>query len=246
MRVLVVDIGGTNVKSLATGQSAPVKFPSGPTLTPQRMVALVKEGTADWSYDAVSLGYPGLVRRGRIAAEPRNLGKGWVSFNFLRAFRCPVKVMNDAAMQALGSYNGGRLLFLGLGTGLGSTLVVDGNVIALELAHFPYKRGTLEDYLGLRGLKRLGRKKWQRQVEVAVADLIDALFPDDVVLGGGNAKKLKKLPPGTRAGNNALAFLGGYRMWEKGYHVEADFDAGPRLVSPGRREKAHAGQLRRA
>jgi predicted NBD/HSP70 family sugar kinase len=246
MRVLVVDVGGTNVKFLATGQSTPGKFPSGRTLTPQRMVAQVKQKTVDWNYDVVSLGYPGLVRRGRIAAEPRNLGKGWVGFNFFRAFRCPVKVMNDAAMQALGSYNGGRLLFLGLGTGLGSTLVVDGNVIALELAHFPYKRGTLEDYLGLRGLKRLGKKKWQRQVAVAVAQLIDALFPDDVVLGGGNAKKLKTLPPGSRAGNNALAFLGGYRMWKKGFHVEADFAAGPRLVSTRRGERAEARQLRRA
>jgi len=215
MNVLVVDVGGTNVKILVTGKEASRKFPSGPTLTPPRMVAGVKQLAAEWQYDGISVGYPGPVIRGRIAAEPHNLGAGWLGFDFQAAFGCPVKLINDAAMQALGSYEGGRMLFLGLGTGLGSALILDGVVQPTELAHLPYKKGTFEDYVGLRGLKRLGKKKWRQCVTDMVARLIAALEPEEVVLGGGNVKELKELPPGCRGGTNAAAFRGGFRLWEK-------------------------------
>jgi len=217
MNVLVVDIGGTNVKILATGQAAPRKFPSGPTLTPKRMVAGVKKLAGDWKYDVVSIGYPGPILGGRPVSEPFNLGPGWVGFNFQAAFGRPVKVINDAAMQALGSYQRGKMLFLGLGTGLGSTMIVDGIVEPAELGHLPYKgrRRTYEDYVGLRGLKRMGRKRWEQHVVELIERLIAALEPDDVVLGGGNVKQLKTLPAGCRAGDNANAFLGGFRLWER-------------------------------
>ena len=214
-KVLAVDIGGTNVKILAAGADAPRRFPSGPELTPAKMVAGVKDLAADWKYDVVSLGYPGLVVRERIAAEPHNLGRTWIGFDFGAALGRPVKILNDAAMQALGSYKGGTLLFLGLGTGLGSALVADGVVVPMELAHLSFKKGTYEDYLGLRGIERLGKKRWAKYVAYCVARMMDALHADDVVLGGGNAKKLKTLPPGCRLGDNANAFLGGFRMWEK-------------------------------
>ena len=214
MNVLAVDIGGTNVKILATGQDKPRKFPSGPTLTAKEMVAGVKKLAQGWKYDAVSIGYPGLVIHGRPVSEPRNLGKGWVGFDYRAAFGKPVNIVNDAAMQALGSYKGGKMLFLGLGTGLGSTLIADGIVEPMELAHLPYKKGTYEDYVGLRGLEKRGKKKWRRQVEDVVARLSAALEPDDIVIGGGNAKKLKGLPPKSRLGDNANAFLGGFRLWE--------------------------------
>ena len=215
MRVLVVDVGGTNVKILATGQRTPRKAPSGPKMTPKKMVAGVKALAGTWKYDAVSIGYPGRVHDGRIMVEPHNLGRGWVRFNFTAAFGRPVQIMNDAAMQALGSYKRGLLLFLGLGTGLGAALVADGVVIPMELAHLSFKNGTYEDYIGARALKKLGRKKWQKYVEYGTARMIEAVLPDDVVLGGGNVKKLKTLPKGCRAGNNAFAFIGGFRMWEK-------------------------------
>jgi polyphosphate glucokinase len=214
MNVLVVDVGGNNVKILATGHQTPRKFPSGSALTPQEMVAGVVKTAEGWSYDVVSIGYPGPVLRGRPLAEPVNLGPGWVGFDFEAAFHRPVKVVNDAALQALGSYEGGRMLFLGLGTGLGSALIVDNMVEPMELAHLPYRKRTFEDYVGARGLKRLGKKKWRRYVEDVVARLSAALRPDYVILGGGNVRKLKVLPPGTRAGDNALAFLGGIRLWE--------------------------------
>lgn len=214
MNVLVVDVGGTNVKVLATGETEPRKFASGPTLTPEQMVAGVKELAAEWKYDAVSIGYPGLVLRGRVAVEPHNLAAGWVGYDFDAAFGRPVRLINDAAMQALGSYRGGVLLFLGFGTGLGTALIVDGIVVPAELAHLPYKKATYEDYVGLRGLERLGKRKWRRYVADVVARLIAALHPDDIVLGGGNAKKLKEIPPGCRLGNNANAFTGGFRLWE--------------------------------
>jgi polyphosphate glucokinase len=213
MNVLVIDVGGTHVKILATGQDAPREFPSGPELTAKAMVAKVKRLAGKWKYDAVSIGYPGPVLRNRPVAEPHNLGGGWVGFDFEAAFRRPVKVVNDAAMQALGSYKGGKMLFLGLGTGLGSTLVVDKIVEPMELGHLPYKKGTYEDYVGERTLERVGTKKWRKNVMDVVERLIAALEPEDVVLGGGNVKKLKELPPGCRAGENANAFLGGFRLW---------------------------------
>ena len=215
MNVLVVDIGGTHVKILATGQKAKREFPSGPTLTPQRMVAAVKKLAEDWKYDAVSIGYPGPVVRNRPLAEPHNLGRGWVGFDFKAAFKRPVQVVNDAAMQAVGSYRRGKMLFLGLGTGLGSTMIVDGIIEPMELAHLPYKKGTYEDYVGARSLEKRGKKKWRQNVADVVQLLIAALEPDDVVIGGGNVKKLKELPKGTRAGANANAFVGGFRLWEK-------------------------------
>src|SRR5215510_5810372 len=214
MNVLAIDVGGTHVKILATGQNERQEFESGPKLTPQSMVATVKRLAKDWKYELVSIGYPGLVRSNRPIAEPRNLAKGWVGFNFEAAFQRPVRIINDAGMQALGSYRGGTMLFLGLGTGLGSAMVVEGVVVPCELGHLPYKKGTVEDYLGLRGLQRFGKKKWRQEVAYCIDRLVSALHLDDVVLGGGNVKKLKTLPKGCRGGDNVNAFLGGFRLWE--------------------------------
>jgi polyphosphate glucokinase len=216
MDVLVVDVGGTHVKILATGKLEKREFPSGPKLTPQQMVSQVQRLAEGWSYDVVSVGYPGPVLHNRPVADPQNLGRGWMGFDFKAAFGRPVKVINDAAMQALGSYKGGKMLFLGLGTGLGSTLIVDGIVEPMELAHLPYKKGAYEDYVGLRGLERLGKKRWRKHVFDVVDRLVAALEPDDVVLGGGNVKLLQTLPPLCRVGDNANAFKGGFRMWEEG------------------------------
>ncbi|MGA8534853.1 MAG: ROK family protein [Candidatus Tumulicola sp.] len=214
MQVLAVDVGGTHVKILATGQTEGRKVVSGPKMTAGAMVHAVKRLAGDWPYDAVSIGYPGPVLHGMPAAEPHNLGAGWVGFDFEAAFGCPVKLINDAAMQALGSYHGGTLLFLGLGTGLGTTLIIDGAVEPMELAHLPYKKATYEDYVGLRALERLGKKKWRKNVAKVVATLVAAFEPDDVVIGGGNVKKLADLPPHARAGANADAFAGGFRLWQ--------------------------------
>jgi len=215
-KILAIDVGGTHVKALVTGQREPRKIPSGPKMTAREMVRQVKRLVSGWKYAAVSIGYPGPVVRGRPLREPYNLGKGWVGFDFRKAFGHPVQVINDAAMQALGSYHGGRMLFLGLGTGLGSAMIVDGIIEPMELGHLPYKKGkTYEDYIGLRGLERLGKKKWRRHVFDVVERLQAAMEPDYVVLGGGNAKKLKKLPPKTRLGDNRNAFLGGFRLWER-------------------------------
>lgn len=230
MKVLVIDVGGTNVKMLASGQDVPRKFPSGSAMTPLEMVQGVQDATQDWEYEAVSIGYPGPVLCGQPMTEPVNLGPGWMGFDFAAAFLLPVKVINDAAMQALGSYRGGKMLFVGLGTGFGATVIMNGVIEPLELGRFQYKKGTLEDYVGKRGLRRLGRKKWQRHVEVIVDKLIAALKPDDVVLGGGNAKKLRGLPPGTRLGDNANAFLGGLRLWEDGAHRPHGFAWGSSKV----------------
>ena len=211
--LLVIDVGGTAVKILATGQRESRSFRSGPTLTPRRMISEVRKLAADWAYDAVSIGYPGAVLGGRPSAEPVNLGRGWVGFDFAEAFGLPVKVINDAAMQALGSYRGGSMLFLGLGTGLGTALIVEGVLKPMEIGHLPYKKGTYEDYVGRDGLERHGQKRWRRDVVDVVERLRAALRPDDTVIGGGNVKKLDALPARCRAGENANAFLGGFRLW---------------------------------
>jgi len=218
------------VKILATGQKEPRKFRSGPTLTPTQMVSGVKGLAANWKYDVVSIGYPGPVLAGRPVAEPRNLGRGWVGFNFARAFGRPVKLVNDAAMQALGSYKGGKMLFLGLGTGLGTAMIVEGVVAPMEVSHLPYKKGTYEHYVGRAGLERSGKKKWRRHVADVVGRLIAALRPDDTVIGGGNIKRLKSLPPHCRQGANARAFSGGFRLWEKDSPVPPELPS-TRLLS---------------
>lgn len=217
MKVLVIDVGGTNLKVSVGGTMDVIKIPSGPELTAARMAEDVTKAIAGQSYDVVSIGYPGPVVNGRPAREPHNLGAGWMRFDYAKAFGKPVRVVNDAAMQALGSYQGGRMLYLGLGTGLGSAFVGDGALEPLELAHLPYRKGrTYEDYLGLRGLKRMGRKKWQRHVEKVVEILKHGLQADYVMLGGGQTKELKTLPPGVRLGTNAHAILGGLRLWKEG------------------------------
>ena len=216
VKILVIDIGGSHVKLLATGKRTPLKLPSGPDLTPQAMVNEVLTATADWTFEAVSIGYPGPVAENRPLAEPVNLGHGWVRFDYAAAFKRPVKIVNDAAMQALGSYDGGRMLFMGLGTGLGMTLVRDGIAVPLEVAHLPYRKGrSYEDYLGDKGLKRLGVEKWRRHVGEVVALFLAALTSEYVVLGGGNVRLLEELPPNARRGSNRNAFRGGYRMWQK-------------------------------
>jgi polyphosphate glucokinase len=213
MKILVVDVGGTHVKILATGQETRRKFESGPDLTAQEMVDVVKKLAEGWEFDVVSVGYPGPTLRGRPLAEPKNLGAGWVGFDFEKAFGRPVKLMNDAALQAVGSYQGGRLLFLGLGTGLGSAMIVEGIVEPMELAHLPYRKATYEHYVGDRGMERLGKKRWKRQVSKVVEGLAKALEPTDIVIGGGNVKKLDELPSGARPGDNANAFTGGFILW---------------------------------
>jgi polyphosphate glucokinase len=241
MNVLVVDVGGSHVKILATGKREPRKFVSGPTLTAAQMVAGVKRLARGWRYDVVAIGYPGAVAHDHPVAEPHNLGPGWMQFDYAAAFGCPVKIINDAAMQALGSHAQGKLLFLGLGTGLGSTLVVDGIVVPMELAHLPYRKGTFEDYVGIGALERDGKKKWRKHVEDVVARLIAALCPDDVVIGGGNVKLLTQLPPGCRAGDNANAFVGGFRLWERAGTSSVGERAAPRRAPRGTRAPARTG-----
>jgi predicted NBD/HSP70 family sugar kinase len=215
VKILVVDVGGNNIKLLATGHQVPRKVPSGPDLTPARMMAGIRKTVPDWKWDVVTVGYPGAVKNGRPALEPKNLGEGWVRYNFRRAFGKPVRIINDAAMQALGSYEGGRMLFLGLGTGLGAALVLEGLVQPLEIAHLSYRSGfTYEDFLGKRGQDRMGKKRWRKMVDEIVADLQAAFQVDEVVIGGGNAKQLKELPPGARLGSNRNAFAGGFRLWK--------------------------------
>jgi polyphosphate glucokinase len=219
-------VGGTHVKALVTGQREPVKIPSGPSMTPRKMVAALRKAAAGWDYAAVSIGYPGVVVHNRIATEPHNLATGWVGFDFQKAFGRPVKVINDAAMQALGSYRGGRMLFLGLGTGLGSTMIADGALEPMEIAHLPYKHGrTYEDYIGLQGLHRSGKKKWRERVLEIAQRLRAALEADYVVLGGGNAKLMKKLPAGVELGDNRRAFRGGFRLWRTAAKTQAQTKA---------------------
>jgi polyphosphate glucokinase len=215
-KVLVLDVGGTNVKIHATHTGQTVKIPSGPTMTAAKMVAAVKKVTATWEFDVVSIGYPGPVLKNRPVREPHNLGGGWMKFDFKKAFGRPVKIVNDAAMQALGGHHGGHMLFLGLGTGLGSTLVVDEVVLPLEIAHLPYKKNrTYEEYLGNAGLQRLGEKKWLENVFKVVELLKNAFIAEYVVLGGGNARLIKKFPPGIEPGKNTNAIRGGERLWNK-------------------------------
>jgi polyphosphate glucokinase len=228
LKVLAIDIGGTHVKVLVNGHDEEREFVSGPKLTPQRMVSGVRKLVADWDYDVVSVGYPGLVSQNRPVADPWNLGKGWAGFDFETAFKRPVKVVNDAVMQALGSYKRGKMLFLGLGTGLGSALIVNGIIEPMELGHLPYKKATFEDYVGVRGLLKYGKQKWRHYVADVVQRLITALEPEDVVLGGGNVHNLKKLPPGCRAGENANAFLGGFRLWRKNGSLKTFTELCPR------------------
>jgi len=246
MNVLVVDVGGTHVKILVSGQNESRKFDSGPKLVPARMVLGVQKVALDWTYDVVSIGYPGPVFRNRPIAEPHNLGPGWVGFNFETAFGRPVKLINDAAMQALGSYKGGKMLFLGLGTGLGSTMIVDGIIEPMELGHLPYKRNTYEDYVGQRGLERWGKHRWRHHVADVVARLIAALEPEDVVLGGGNLKQLDKLPPGCRAGDNANAFIGGFRLWENAADggVVGSQQSVPNTITSGQKEHGYGNSSR--
>ena len=213
--ILTVDVGGSHVKVMDSKGLTKREFVSGPHLSAKEMVKQVKDLTADWSYHVVSIGYPGPVVHDRPLAEPHNLGKGWVGFNFAKAFGRPTQVVNDALMQALGSYEGGRMLFLGLGTGLGSAMIIDGIPEPMELGHLPYhKDRTFEDEVGAAGLERLGKKKWRKEVAEIVKHFVAALEPDYVVLGGGNAEKLDRLPPKARLGNNANAFKGGFRLWD--------------------------------
>lgn len=215
MDILVLDIGGTNVKAKIEGPEERRKLVSGPDLTPKKMVEGILQMTSDWHYEVISMGFPGVIKNGLIMTEPKNLGDGWVGFDFSAAFGKPVKILNDAAMQALGSYKGqGVLLFLGLGTGLGSAIIVDGTVLPMELAHLAYRKGTFEDYLGLRGFNRLGPEKWEKHVRAVVQRFGNAFLPDDIVLGGGNSKLLSTVPPGCRLGNNHLAFDGGFKLWD--------------------------------
>jgi polyphosphate glucokinase len=215
--ILTVDVGGTHVKVMTNEMRIRRGFASGPDLSPRTLLGKVRDLTSDWSYEVVSLGYPGPVIRNRPFAEPYNLGFGWVGFDFAKAFDRPTQVVNDALMQALGSYEGGRMLFLGLGTGLGSAMIVDGFLEPMELGHFHYRKGkTFEHYLGTAGLKRLGKKKWKHRVNDVVKRFVAAFEPDYVVLGGGNAKKIDRLPRGARRGSNEDAFEGGFRLWETG------------------------------
>jgi polyphosphate glucokinase len=237
MKILVVDVGGSHVKILATGHRKKREIVSGPKMTAQQMVSRVKELAQGWAYDFVSVGFPGPVLHDRPVAEPHNLGSGWLGFDFASAFGLPVRVINDAAMQALGSYRGGKMLFLGLGTGLGSAMIVNGIVEPMELGHLPYKKGVYENYVGNLGLERFGKKDWRKLVKDVVEHLVAALEPEDVVIGGGNLIHMNKLPKGCRAGNNANAFAGGFRMW----------DDAPRTMHRPRKKKAPlAARKRRA
>ncbi len=215
MPILAVDVGGSHVKILLSGEARRRRVESGPTMTPQQMVDAVQNLASGWTWDRVTIGVPSVVQDHRVLLEPVHLGEGWVNFDFAAGFGCPVRVINDAAMQALGSYHGGTMLFLGLGTGLGTAMVAEGVVLPMELGHLPYRDGlTFEEYLGEQGRKRLGAARWRKHVWRVVEKLRAALQPNDVVIGGGNAKKLGSLPEGTRMGDNANAFLGAFRLWD--------------------------------
>jgi polyphosphate glucokinase len=215
MNVLVIDVGGSHIKILATGETESRRMVSGPSTTAHDMAEGVKAMAKGWKYEAVAMGYPGVVKNNQPASEPHNLGQGWVGFDYAGAFGCPVKVINDAAMQALGDFRKDKLLFLGLGTGLGSAMVLEGGtVVPMELGHLPYRDSTFEDHVSEHALERDGKKEWRKRVADVVARLVAALEPDEVVIGGGNVKHMDELPPGCRAGENANAFIGGFRLWE--------------------------------
>jgi len=215
MKILVVDVGGTHVKYASTDHAIPRQYSSGPQLTAAQMVSQVLKLTRTWRYDGVSIGYPGVVAGGQPVRNPKNLGQGWVGFDFAAAFGRPVRILNDATMQALGNYGGGKMLFLGLGTGLGTTLIVDGVVVPMELGHLQWRKDRdYEYYLGDHGRKRLGEKKWRAKVLQVVSDFRLAMQPDEIVLGGGNARRLKRLPDNARLGDKLAAFHGGLRFWD--------------------------------
>ncbi len=231
VNILVIDVGGSHVKIRATGETEKREFKSNKKLTAAKMVRKVRKLACDWPYDVVSIGYPGPVLDQRVAANPHNLGAGWTGFDFKAALGCPVKLMNDAAMQALGSYCGGRMLFLGFGTGLGTTMIVDGTIEPMELGHLPYKKATYEDYVGARALRKRGKKKWRRHATRIIEELTAAMEPDEVVLGGGNADLLHELPPRCRLGDNENAFVGGFRMWEDAFARQGRIHQRPRGVA---------------
>lgn len=237
MNILSIDVGGTNVKILLSGEKDPRKMPSGPDFTPSQLVADVKKLAEGWSYDVISIGFPAPVHNNAPVAEPFNIGKGWVDFNYEKAFGCPVKMINDAAMQALGSYKGGKMLFLGFGTGLGSAVVSDKTLLPLELGHLPFKKKTFEYYVGVNGLEKNGKARWKKNVFETVEILTAAILPDYIVLGGGNAKKIEELPPACIAGNNANAFIGGFRMWEGPADRRATPDPSVKKTAQARRQK---------
>ena len=214
-KILVVDVGGSNIKMMISQEEKRRKFPSGPKLTPGEAVAQILKESEDWSFEAISIGFPAPVRDGKIVKDPKHLGKGWAGFDFAKALRKPVRLINDAALQALGSYHGGgRMLFLGLGTGLGSALVWKEHVLPLEFGDLPFGEGIIEDWLGDRGLELLGKKEWQRETLNAIRQLKLAVIADYVVLGGGNARLIEKLPEGVELGHNRNAYPGGVRLWE--------------------------------
>lgn len=218
-KILVIDIGGSNVKILATGAEERIKIPSGENFKPEQMVELVKEHAANWEYEAISMGFPGKVKDNQIISEPVNLGKGWGDFDFHNAFDVPIKIINDAAMQAVGNYEGKKLLFMGLGTGLGTAMIINKNILPIEGGHLPFRKATFESYINKTFLQEKGTKKWEKNVLETVQIFMDAFQPDDVVLGGGNSKLLTVVPEGCRLGTNQNAFVGGFRLWEDNYHI---------------------------
>ncbi len=217
MNVLVIDIGGSNIKLLATNQPERIKIPSGRDFTPEELVPMVINAAKDWNYDVISIGFPGVVKQGKIAANPVNMGVGWMGFDFETAFGCPVKIINDAAMQALGSYEGGKLLFMGFGTGLGTAMIFDDLILPLEGGHMPFKQGTFESHVGNSALKKMGKKRWKELVYLSIAHFRRCFQPDQIVLGGGNSKLLEDIPDDCVLGSNKNAFTGGFRLWEKPY-----------------------------
>jgi predicted NBD/HSP70 family sugar kinase len=218
-KILVIDIGGSNVKILATGAQERIKIPSGPEFTPAQMVDLVKEFSSIWEYDKISMGFPGVVKNNKLVSEPVNLGGGWSTFDYQKAFGKPIKIVNDAAMQAVGNYEGKKLLFLGLGTGLGTAMIINHTIVPIEGGHLPYKKSTFETYINKTYLQRKGSKKWEKHVLKTVDIFTDAFQPEDVVIGGGNSKLLTQVPEGCRLGTNQNAFIGGFRLWEEAFNV---------------------------